>query len=81
VGGGGGVQLVPLGTVATNRPTVPAPGDYNDGEIGGMMIVQGKPKNLEKTCPSATLSTTQPTCSARTRTRAAAVTINVFSLS
>jgi hypothetical protein len=38
VGGGGGVQLGPLGTAATNRPIVPAPGDYDDGEIGGMMI-------------------------------------------
>jgi hypothetical protein len=35
---GGGVQLGPLGTAATNRPIVPAPGDYDDGEIGGMMI-------------------------------------------
>jgi hypothetical protein len=24
--------------VATNRPIVPAPGDYGDGEIGGIMI-------------------------------------------
>jgi hypothetical protein len=31
----GGVQLGPLGTMATNRPTVAAPGDYGDGEIGG----------------------------------------------
>jgi hypothetical protein len=30
-GGGGGVQLGPLGTAATNRPIVPAPGDYDDG--------------------------------------------------
>jgi hypothetical protein len=37
---GGGVQLGPLHTAATNRPTVPAPGDYNDGEIGGKMIVR-----------------------------------------
>jgi hypothetical protein len=28
---GGGVQLGPLGTAATNRPIVPAPGDYDDG--------------------------------------------------
>jgi hypothetical protein len=34
---GGGLQFSPLGTAATNRPIVPAPGDY-DGEIGGMMI-------------------------------------------
>jgi hypothetical protein len=34
---GGGVQLGPLGTTATNRPIVPALGDYDDGEIGGMI--------------------------------------------
>jgi hypothetical protein len=34
---------------------------------------QGKPKYLDKTCPSATLSTTNPTCQTRARTRAAAV--------
>jgi hypothetical protein len=34
---GGGVQLGPLGTAATNRPIVPAPGDYDAGEIGGMI--------------------------------------------
>jgi hypothetical protein len=33
--------LGPLGTAATNRPTVPAPDDYDDGEIGGMMIGRG----------------------------------------
>jgi hypothetical protein len=38
---GGGVQLGPLGSAATNRPIVPAPGDYDDGEIGGMMIGNG----------------------------------------
>jgi hypothetical protein len=31
------------------------------GVIGGMKIVQGKPKYSEKTCPSAILSTTNPT--------------------
>jgi hypothetical protein len=34
---GGGVQLDPFSTAATNRPIVPAPGDYEDGEIGGMI--------------------------------------------
>jgi hypothetical protein len=33
-----GIQLGPLGTAATNRPIVPTPGDYDDGEFGGMMI-------------------------------------------
>jgi hypothetical protein len=35
---GGAVQLGPFGTAATNRAIVPAPGDYDDGETGGMMI-------------------------------------------
>jgi hypothetical protein len=34
---GGGVQLGPLATAASNRPIVPAPGDYHDGEIGGVI--------------------------------------------
>jgi hypothetical protein len=29
--------LGPLGTAATNRPIVPAPADYDDGEIGGLI--------------------------------------------
>jgi hypothetical protein len=33
--------LGPLGTVATNRPVVPTTGDYDYGEIGGMMIGRG----------------------------------------
>jgi hypothetical protein len=31
------VKLGSLGTTATNRPIVPAVGDYDDGEIGGMI--------------------------------------------
>jgi hypothetical protein len=34
---------------------------------------KGKPKYSEKTCPDATLSTTNPTCKIRARTRAAAM--------
>jgi hypothetical protein len=34
--------------------------DYDDGEICGM-IGRGKSKYAEKTCPSAALSTTNPT--------------------
>jgi hypothetical protein len=44
-------------------PIVPGPDDrwwWYCGEIGGMKIVQGKPKYSEETCPSATLSTTNP---------------------
>jgi hypothetical protein len=45
---GGGVQLGPLGTAATNRPIVPAPSDYDDGEIGGMMIGRGNRSTRRK---------------------------------
>jgi hypothetical protein len=38
----------PLGTVATNRPIVPTPGDYDDGEIGGMMIGLGNRSTRRK---------------------------------
>jgi hypothetical protein len=48
---GGGVQLGPLGTVATNGTIVPAPGDYDDGEIGGMMIGRGNRSTLRKAAP------------------------------
>jgi hypothetical protein len=34
---GGGVQLGPLGTAVTDRPIVPALGDYGNGEVGGMI--------------------------------------------
>jgi hypothetical protein len=39
----GGVEskLGPLGTSATECPIVPAPGDYDDGEFGGMKICRG----------------------------------------
>jgi hypothetical protein len=48
---GGGVQLGPLGTAATNRPIVPAPGDYDDGEIGGTMIGKGNRSTRRKHAP------------------------------
>jgi hypothetical protein len=60
-----GVQLGPLGTTATNRPTVPIPGDYGDGEFGGMTTARGNRCTWRKPAPSAILSTTNPTCSAR----------------
>jgi hypothetical protein len=47
---GGEVQLGPLSTAATNRPTVPAPGDYGDGEIGGM-ISRGNQRARRKPAP------------------------------
>jgi hypothetical protein len=43
--------LGPLGTAATNRPIVPAPGDYVDGDIGGMMIGRGNRSTRRKPIP------------------------------
>jgi hypothetical protein len=48
---GGGVQLDPLDTAATNRPIVPAPGDYDDGDIGGMKIGWGTRSTRRKPVP------------------------------
>jgi hypothetical protein len=68
---GGGVQLGPLGTAATNTPIVPAPGDYDDGEIGGM-IGRGNRSTRRKPAP-VPLCPPQTPHAARMRNRAAAV--------
>jgi hypothetical protein len=68
---GGGVQLGPLGTAATNRPIVPDPGDYDSEEIGGM-IGRGNRSTRRKPAP-VPLCPPQTPHAARTRTRAAAV--------
>jgi hypothetical protein len=47
----GGVQLGLIGTAATNRPIVPAPGAYDDREIGGMMIGRGNRSAWRKPSP------------------------------
>jgi hypothetical protein len=70
---GGGVQLGPLGSAATNKATVPAPDDYDDGEIGGM-IGRGNRSTRRKPTPMP-LCPQQTPQAARTRTRAAAVGI------
>jgi hypothetical protein len=66
------VQLGLLGTAVTNRPIVPAPGDYDDGEIGGMMIGRGNRSIPRKPAP-VPLCPLQTPHVARTRTRAAVV--------
>jgi hypothetical protein len=66
-----GVQLGPLGTVATNRPILPAPGVYNDVEIG-RMIGRGNRSTRRKPAP-VPLCPPQTPQAARMRTRAAAV--------
>jgi hypothetical protein len=58
---GGGVQLGPLGTAATDWPTVACPGWLWWWRTWWDEDWQGKPKYSDKTCPSATLSTTNPT--------------------
>jgi hypothetical protein len=68
---GGGVQLGPLGAAATNRPIVPAPGDYDNGEIGGI-IGRGNRSTRRKPAP-VPLCPPQTPHAAPTRTRAAAV--------
>jgi hypothetical protein len=60
---GGGVQLCPLGTASTNTLIVPAPGDYDDREIGGVI---GRRNRSTRRKPAP-----EPLCppKARTRTR------------
>jgi hypothetical protein len=65
---GGGVQLGSLGTAANNMP---APGDYDDGEIG-RMIGKGNRGTRRKPAP-VPLCPPQTPHAARTRTRAAAI--------
>jgi hypothetical protein len=42
----------PLGTSATEWPIVPAPGDYEVGEFGGMKIGRGNLNTRRKTGPA-----------------------------
>jgi hypothetical protein len=67
----GGVQLGPLDTAATNSPIVPYPGDYDTGEINGM-IGKGNRSTRRKPAP-VPLCPSQTPHAARTRTWAAAV--------
>jgi hypothetical protein len=67
----GGVKLGPLGTAATNRRTVPVPGDYDDGDIGGMIGRENR-SNRRKPAP-VPLYPPQTPHAARTRTRTASV--------
>jgi hypothetical protein len=69
---GGGVQLGPLGTAATNMPIVPATGDYDDGDFGGTIIDRGNWSSRRKPAPVPLCPTRTPHA-ARTPTRAAAV--------
>jgi hypothetical protein len=59
-------QLVP-------RTLLTAPGDCDDGEVGGVTVLAGETEVLGETCPDGTLSTTNSTCPTQARTWAAAV--------
>jgi hypothetical protein len=67
----GGVQWGPLGIAVTNRPIVPTPSDYDDGEIGWMMIGRGNQSTQRKPAP-VPLCLPQTPHAARTQTRIAA---------
>jgi hypothetical protein len=45
-------RLGPLATSATEWPIVPAPGDYDDGEVGGMKIGRGNRNTRRKPAPA-----------------------------
>jgi hypothetical protein len=61
----------PLGTAATNRPIVPAPGDYDDGETVGMISRVNRSTRIKRTLVA--LCPPQTPFAGRTPTRAAAV--------
>jgi hypothetical protein len=64
-------QLNPLGTAATNRPIVPAPGDYDDGEFGGM--IGRANRSTRRKPPPVPLCPPQTPHAVRKRNRTAAV--------
>jgi hypothetical protein len=57
---GVGVQLDPLGTAATSWPIVATPGEYDDGEIGGMMIGKENRSTRRKPAPVPLCPTQTP---------------------
>jgi hypothetical protein len=63
----------PLGTSATEWPIVPAPGDYDNGEFGGMKIGRGNRSTRRKPAPAPLCLPQIPLHQNWARTRAAAV--------
>jgi hypothetical protein len=70
---GGGVQMGPLGTPATEWPIVPALGDYDDGEFGGMKIGRGNRSTRRKPALAPLFPPQIPLDKTRARTRTATV--------
>jgi hypothetical protein len=56
---GSGAELGSLGWSATNFSVVPASGDYEDGEIGGMTIGRRNRSTWRKLAPAPLLSITK----------------------
>jgi hypothetical protein len=70
---GGGVQLGPLGMAAADWPIVPAPGDCDDAEFGGMKTGRGNRSTHSKPAPAPLRPPQIPFDQTRDRTRAAAM--------
>jgi hypothetical protein len=66
-------KLGPLGTSATEWPIVPAPGDYDDDEFGGMKIGRGNRSTRRKHAPVPLCPLQIPLDQTRDRTRTIAV--------
>jgi hypothetical protein len=66
-------KLGPVGTSATEWPIVPAPGDCDDREFGGMKIGRGNRSTRRKPTPASLCPPQIPHDQTRARTRAAAV--------
>jgi hypothetical protein len=63
----------PLGTSATEWPIVPAPGDYDVQEIGGMKTGRGNRSTRRKPAPAPLCPPQIPLDQTRARTRVASV--------
>jgi hypothetical protein len=59
----------PLGMSATEWPIVPAPGDHDDGEFGGMKIGRGNRSTQRKPAPAPLCPPQIPLDQTRVRTR------------
>jgi hypothetical protein len=70
---GGGVHIESTRQVGHYWPIVPAPGDCNDGEFGGMKIGRGNRSTRRKPAPAPLCPSQIPLDKTRARTRAAAV--------
>jgi hypothetical protein len=70
---GGGVQMGLVGTSATEWLIVPAPGDFDDGEFGGMKVGRGNRNTRRKPASTPLCPPQIPLDQTQARTWAAAV--------